>query len=99
MRKNENYPRSRFQKHILRSAEEGHELNWEEIFNEETERRVAETVLELKPEKLKPIWEALNGEIDYFVIQAVMCKNQLTLNKTSFTGSFLKDCCFLQYKN
>ena len=65
------------QKHILRSVREGHKLNWSEIFDTETEKRVLEAIQETGGEKLKPIWEALNGEIDYFTIQAVMCKNEL----------------------
>ena len=65
------------QKHILRSVREGHKLNWSEIFDLETERRVLVALQETGGEKLKPIWEALNGEIDYFTIQAVMCKNEL----------------------
>lgn len=64
------------QKHLIRSVEEGHELNWNEIFDGDTEKRVLNTILEVKSDRLKPIWEALNGEVDYFVIQAVMCKNQ-----------------------
>ncbi|WP_338470442.1 DNA helicase RecQ [Niallia sp. XMNu-256] len=66
------------QKHILRSAEEGHELNWDEIFNKDTEIKVLEILSEMETDKLKPIWEALNGEVDYFVIQAVICKSQMT---------------------
>ena len=65
------------QKHILRSVREGHKLNWSEIFDTEIEKRVLEALQETGGEKLKPIWEALNGEIDYFTIQAVMCKNEL----------------------
>ena len=47
--------------------------------------KVLNTTLETGIEKLKPIWDALNGEIDYFVIRAVICKNQLMhreINKT-----------------
>jgi ATP-dependent DNA helicase RecQ len=65
------------QKHIIRSAQEGHPINWEELFDEETEKRIVETFLVIGSDKLKPIWEALNGEIDYFVIRAVLCKNEL----------------------
>lgn len=65
------------QNHIIRSAQEGHDINWNEIFDEAVEKRIMDTIRELKTDKLKPIWEALNGEIDYFVIQAVICKNQL----------------------
>ncbi|XTP53578.1 DNA helicase RecQ [Niallia sp. Krafla_26] len=65
------------QKHIIRSAEEGHEIKWQELFDENTEKRVLETILVINSDRLKPIWEALNGEVDYFVIQAIICKNQI----------------------
>ncbi len=65
------------QKHIIRSVQDGQPLNWTEIFDEETEQKVMSAIQSCGIEKLKPIWEALNGEIDYFVIQTVMCKNQL----------------------
>ncbi|WP_338451436.1 DNA helicase RecQ [Niallia oryzisoli] len=65
------------QKHIIRSIQEGNEVNWQELFDTETEKRVLEAIKMAGGEKLKPIWEALNGEIDYFIIQAVMCKSQL----------------------
>lgn len=68
------------QKHILRSAEEGNDLNWDEIFDKETENNVLNAVHELgSNHKLKPIRDALNGEVDYFVIQAVLCKNHIIL--------------------
>jgi ATP-dependent DNA helicase RecQ len=63
------------QKHIIRSFQEGNPLNWEEIFDAPTEQKVIEAINEVGMEKLKPIWERLNGEIDYFIIQAVMLKN------------------------
>jgi ATP-dependent DNA helicase RecQ len=65
------------QKHIIRSVQDGQPLNWTEIFDEETEQKVINAIQLCGIEKLKPIWEALNGEIDYFVIQTVICKNQL----------------------
>ncbi|MBB6445644.1 DNA helicase RecQ [Bacillus benzoevorans] len=65
------------QKHIIRSVQEGQPLNWTEIFDEETEQKVLNAIQLCGIEKLKPLWEALNGEIDYFVIQTVICKNQL----------------------
>jgi len=65
------------QKHIIRSIQEGNEINWQQLFDSDTEKRVLEAVKKSGGEKLKPIWEELNGEIDYFVIQAVLCKSQL----------------------
>ncbi|CAM5220327.1 DNA helicase OS=Ureibacillus acetophenoni OX=614649 GN=SAMN05877842_1078 PE=3 SV=1 [Ureibacillus acetophenoni] len=67
------------QNHIIRSAEEGYEIKWNEIFDDVIEKRVLDVIIELDTDKLKPIWEALNGEIDYFVIQAVISKNKLTV--------------------
>lgn len=64
------------QKHIFRSVEEGHTLDWQAIFDKETEQKVMNAVRLCGMDKLKPIWEALNGEIDYFIIQSVICKNQ-----------------------
>ncbi|KAA9023176.1 DNA helicase RecQ [Niallia endozanthoxylica] len=65
------------QKHIIRSIQEGNEVNWQDLFDSDTEKRVLDAMGITGGEKLKPIWEALNGEIDYFIIQAVMCKSQL----------------------
>lgn len=65
------------QKHIIRSVQEGHPLDWSEIFDEETEQKVLKAIQLCGAEKLKPIWETLDGEVDYFVIQAVICKNKL----------------------
>ncbi|WP_071395963.1 DNA helicase RecQ [Bacillus tuaregi] len=62
------------QKHIIRSIQEGNEVNWEELFDSDTEKRVIAAIESVGGEKLKPIWEELNGEVDYFIIQAVMCK-------------------------
>lgn len=64
------------QNHIIRSAEEGHEVAWAELFDEETELRVLNVIQEIDSDKLKPIWEALDGDVDYFIIKAVICKNQ-----------------------
>lgn len=63
------------QKHIIRSAQEGKALNWDELFDEQTEEKVLKAIQSCGIEKLKPIWEALDGEVDYFTIQAVICKN------------------------
>lgn len=66
------------QNHIIRSAEEGHEIKWNEIFDNDTEKKIIDTIQELQSDKLKPIWDALDGVFDYFVIKAVICKNQIS---------------------
>jgi len=66
------------QNHIIRSAEEGHEINWNEIFDNDTEKKIIDTIQELQSDKLKPIWDAFDGVFDYFVIKAVICKNQIS---------------------
>lgn len=65
------------QDHIIRSAEEGHDMEWNDMFNEEIEKRVLDMMKELDTDKLKPIWEALKGEIDYFIIKAIISKNKI----------------------
>ena len=65
------------QNHIIRSAEEGYKINWNEIFDEEIEKKVLDIMIELDTDKLKPVWEALDGDIEYFVIQAIISKNRL----------------------
>lgn len=65
------------QEHILRAVREGQEMNWEEIFDEQTEMLILEAVQKVGTEKLKPIKEELPNEIDYFSIKAVLVKNGL----------------------
>lgn len=65
------------QKHLIRAVQEGNELNWQELFDDKTEKAVLEAIQLTGAEKLKPIWEKLNGEVDYFAIQAVMSKNEM----------------------
>ncbi len=69
------------QNHIIRSAEEGYEIKWSKIFDLGTEKRIINALNELQSDKLKPLWESLNGEVNYFEIQAVICKNKITLEK------------------
>lgn len=60
--------------HIIRSAEEGYELDWERIIPPEHEGLIVDTIRELSAEKLRPIKDALPDEIDYFAIHGVICK-------------------------
>ncbi|MED3571385.1 DNA helicase RecQ [Cytobacillus praedii] len=65
------------QEHILRAVREGQNINWEEIFDEDTEGLILEAVQKVGTEKLKLIKEELPNEIDYFSIKAVLTKNSL----------------------
>ncbi|WP_102274348.1 DNA helicase RecQ [Cytobacillus massiliigabonensis] len=65
------------QEHILRAFREGQEINWQEIFDDQTEALILDAVQKVGTEKLKPIKEELPEEIDYFSIKAVLVKNGL----------------------
>ncbi|MFF2480597.1 DNA helicase RecQ [Paenibacillus sp. NPDC058071] len=60
--------------HIIRGAEEGHEVDWSRIVPEEYESRIVEAVKELGAAKLRPIKDALPEEVDYFAIHGVLAK-------------------------
>ncbi|APH05424.1 DNA helicase RecQ [Bacillus weihaiensis] len=62
------------QNHIVRSIEEGEEVDWTKIVTKEEERLIKEQVISLETELLKPIKEALPQEISYFQIKAVISK-------------------------
>ncbi|CAM4360106.1 DNA helicase RecQ [Paenibacillus tarimensis] len=63
--------------HLIRCAEEGSELDWSRIVNEEQEAAIHRAADELGDDKLKPLKEALPDEIDYFMIKAVLCKRRM----------------------
>ncbi|MDQ0270034.1 DNA helicase RecQ [Cytobacillus purgationiresistens] len=65
------------QNHILRAAQEGNHLDWDTIFNPSVEQSVLETAEKVGTDKLKPIKEQLDDEIDYFMIKAVLVKNEI----------------------
>lgn len=60
--------------HLIRSAEEGHELDWGRIIPAEYEQLIVEAIQELGTDKLRPIKDALPAEADYFAIHGVICK-------------------------
>ncbi|MEH7125634.1 DNA helicase RecQ [Bacillus sp. JJ1532] len=66
------------QNHIIRAVQEGNALQWSDIFNEETEQIIMEAVKRVGREKLKPIKDELDSNIDYFTIKAVLAKNEYT---------------------
>ncbi|RCW42666.1 DNA helicase RecQ [Paenibacillus prosopidis] len=60
--------------HLIRSAEEGHELDWSRIIPAEYEQQIVEAIQQLGADKLRPIKDALPEEIAYFAIHGVICK-------------------------
>ncbi|MBU8879607.1 DNA helicase RecQ [Bacillus sp. FJAT-29790] len=75
--KKRNFSSVTIQDHILRSVKEGNQVNWSDIFDEQTELLVVEAVQKVGREKLKPIKDELPPEIDYFAIKAVLTKQDL----------------------
>lgn len=65
------------QDHILRAAKEGFDLDWTKIFDEHIEAFVLEAVKKVGKNKLKPIKEELPPEVDYFMIKAVLMKDEI----------------------
>lgn len=75
--KERNLSRATIENHLIRSFKEGHTVDWNDIFDKETETRVLHAIESTEEIKLKLIFEALNQEVNYFVIKAVMCKHEL----------------------
>lgn len=69
--------RMTIENHLLRCAEEGETLNWDDFIPQQHEVLIVETISEIGAEKLRPIKDALPEEIDYFAIKAVMFKHNL----------------------
>lgn len=65
------------EKHILRAIEEGLDIDWTLIFNEEVEQLVLDTVGQVDASLLRNIKEALPDNVSYFQIQAVLLKAAL----------------------
>lgn len=63
------------QEHMVRCAQEGLPVNWDEFIPGQYEQRILEVVKQLGAGRLKPLKEALPEEIDYFSIKAVICKH------------------------
>lgn len=61
--------------HLFEAAKEGYDLDWDQIFNEETEALILKACEEVEEKKLKPLKEALPDEVNYFTIKAVLVKN------------------------
>lgn len=60
--------------HLIRSAEEGHEVDWSRIIPADYEQQIVEVIQQLGTDKLRPIKDALPEEIAYFAIHGVICK-------------------------
>lgn len=75
--KERNFSPITIQNHIMRAVQEGHELDWQSIFDENVEQQVLEAADKVGNDKLKPIKEQLDDKIDYFMIKAVLVKNEL----------------------
>jgi ATP-dependent DNA helicase RecQ len=60
--------------HLIRCAEEGHELDWSRIIPAGYEQQIVEVIQQLGSDKLRPIKDALPEEITYFAIHGVICK-------------------------
>ncbi|QED48837.1 DNA helicase RecQ [Cytobacillus dafuensis] len=75
--KERNFSPVTIQDHIIRAVKEGNKIHWEEIFDEQTEKIILEAVNRVGNEKLKPIKDEIDPEIDYFTIKAVLAKNEL----------------------
>ncbi|KQO01289.1 DNA helicase RecQ [Paenibacillus sp. Leaf72] len=60
--------------HIIRCAEEGYELDFSRIIPAHREEEIVAAIMELGPEKLRPIKDALPDDVDYFAIHAVIFK-------------------------
>ncbi|MCP8615834.1 DNA helicase RecQ [Salirhabdus salicampi] len=72
---NRDYSPATIEKHLLRSAEEGYELQWDALFKRDEEKMILQVKQTVNENKLKPLKEALPDHISYFTIQAVLQKN------------------------
>jgi ATP-dependent DNA helicase RecQ len=60
--------------HIIRCAAEGYPVDWDRIIPGQHEALILDTVNQLGADKLRPLKDALPGEVEYFAIRAVICK-------------------------
>ncbi|WP_432666550.1 DNA helicase RecQ [Wukongibacter baidiensis] len=61
-------------KHIIRCAVEGLDVDLDEFIPSEYESLIVETIERIGAERLRPIKDELPEEVDYLAIQAVICK-------------------------
>ncbi len=67
--------RTTIENHIIRCGEEGLPVPWDTIIPQEYETLILETINSVGVERLRPLKDALPGDISYFSIKAVMCKH------------------------
>ena len=72
---------STIQNHLLRAAQEGHEVEWEQFITPQQEEQVLKAARETGLQRLKPIREVLPGEFDYFIIRIALEKNGIRLSR------------------
>ncbi|WP_028400539.1 DNA helicase RecQ [Ectobacillus panaciterrae] len=63
--------------HILQCGSEGLEVIWEKIIVPQYEAAIEEVIAQIGSERLKPIKEQLSDEVSYFMIKAVIVRNEL----------------------
>lgn len=63
--------------HLIRAAEEGLDVNWNDFVSPQEEKIIVEVVQEIGVDRLRPIKEALPDQISYFAIRAALQKNKL----------------------
>lgn len=68
---------STIEHHLIRAAEEGYEVNWDEFISAEEEKAIVEMSKIKGIDKLSPLKEALPANISYFAIRIAIFKNKL----------------------
>jgi ATP-dependent DNA helicase RecQ len=66
---------STVQGHLLRAANEGYEVDWDQFITPQQEAEVLKVFREVGGQRLRPIKEALPDDFDYFVIRIALQKN------------------------
>lgn len=74
---------STIQGHLVRSGEEGREVDWDRIILSSHEAAILEQAATVEENGLKALKEVLPEEIDYFTIQAVLIKHRKWKRKQS----------------
>ncbi len=64
------------QDHLFRCHVEGYLIDWDKYIPKQYEKSIVQTIARLGAQKLKPLKEALPEEVSYFVIKAVIAKQQ-----------------------
>jgi ATP-dependent DNA helicase RecQ len=62
--------------HVMKCADEGLSIDWEQFIPTQFEPLIAEAVKEANSERLTPIKELLPDEISFFMIRAYLQKSK-----------------------